>query len=1057
MKHMKKLLVFFIAIGLLASCEEEETSYALQEVSAPTNVKAIFDISQDDTGTVTVTPTAVGATSYQIYFGDVENETPAASAPGETLSHVYAEGEYTLRIVAVGLTGLTSELSRIVTISFSAPTELTASIEITPTNPFEITVTPSATNVTVYDIYFGDVENEEPTTIMAGEVAKHSYAEAGEYTVRIVARGAGAATTEITETVTINGAAEPITLPITFDDATVNYAFVTFNGASYEVVDNPDLTGVNTVASKVGAITNSGAAYEGGSFTLGTPVDFSGTNKTITMKFWSNVAVPLLLKFEGGVNGERQNEVSANHGGTGWEDISFDFATNATKSYIDGGQGVGEAFVPTGQYATIVLFVDGPGNTAGTFYIDDVAQDAGASNPLALPMSFDDSTVDYTFGTFNGANYDVIANPSLTGANTVASKVGAITNSGAAYEGGAFTLGTPVDFADSDKTITLKLWSDASLPILLKFEGGVNGERQNEVVVTHGGTGWENLSFDFATNATKSYIDGSQGVGEAFVPTGQYATLVIFVDGPGTTAGTFYIDDIAKGGVTGGAIDPTNGPTMPSRDQANVLSIFSDVYSDPAGVNYRPDWGQTTAYEEVDLAGDKVIKYSDINYEGIDFGGAVDVTTYDSFHIDIWSNDYTEVPFFMISSGSGEKSVLVNVVPNQWNSIEIPLVDFTSQGLTINDIIQFKLDVQPDNGGTIYLDNLYFYKDGGSTGGTGKSVFPVDFESPTGGAASLWNVFENVDNPELEIITNPDMSGANTSSTVAKFTARVGGATYAGTETPLETPFTLDASNSTVKIRVWKSFISDVGIKFANGAGGSTGEIKVPNTKTNEWEELSFDFSGVIGDPNNSAIEYLVVFPDFDARTQDNVAYFDNITLNASGSGGGTGGAAPTAAAPTPTVASANVISMFSDAYTDVSVDTWRTDWSSATLEDVMIAGNATKKYGALDFVGIETTTTTIDAAAMTHFHTDVWSSDFTSFSIKLVDFGANGVYDGGGDDVEHQINIDAPATGEWVSLDIPLADFTGLTTKGHIAQLIYVGAPTGGNTVYVDNVYFHN
>ena len=93
----------------------------------------------------------------------------------------------------------------------------------------------------------------------------------------------------------------------------------------------------------------------------------------------------------------------------------------------------------------------------------------------------------------------------------------------------------------------------------------------------------------------------------------------------------------------------------------------------------------------------------------------------------------------------------------------------------------------------------------------------------------------------------------------------------------------------------------------------------------------------------------------------------------------------------------------------------------------------------------------------MTHFHTDVWSSDFTSFSIKLVDFGANGVYDGGGDDVEHQINIDAPATGEWVSLDIPLADFTGLTTKGHIAQLIYVGAPTGGNTVYVDNVYFHN
>jgi hypothetical protein len=51
---------------------------------------------------------------------------------------------------------------------------------------------------------------------------------------------------------------------------------------------------------------------------------------------------------------------------------------------------------------------------------------------------------------------------------------------------------------------------------------------------------------------------------------------------------------------------------------------------------------------------------------------------------------------------------------------------------------------------------------------------------------------------------------------------------------------------------------------------------------------------------------------------------------------------------------------------------------------------------------------------------------------------------------------ITAPAKGSWVSLDIPLSDFTGLTTRAHIAQLIYV-EPSGNNTVYVDNVYFHN
>jgi hypothetical protein len=28
----------------------------------------------------------------------------------------------------------------------------------------------------------------------------------------------------------------------------------------------------------------------------------------------------------------------------------------------------------------------------------------------------------------------------------------------------------------------------------------------------------------------------------------------------------------------------------------------------------------------------------------------------------------------------------------------------------------------------------------------------------------------------------------------------------------------------------------------------------------------------------------------------------------------------------------------------------------------------------------------------MTHFHTDIWSSDLTEFKVKLVDFGANSV-----------------------------------------------------------------
>ncbi len=60
---------------------------------------------------------------------------------------------------------------------------------------------------------------------------------------------------------------------------------------------------------------------------------------------------------------------------------------------------------------------------------------------------------------------------------------------------------------------------------------------------------------------------------------------------------------------------------------------------------------------------------------------------------------------------------------------------------------------------------------------------------------------------------------------------------------------------------------------------------------------------------------------------------------------------------------------MFSDAYTDVPVDTWLTVWSQGNLEDVLIDGNPTKKYTNVNYVGIETVgPNLIDATAMTIF-----------------------------------------------------------------------------------------
>lgn len=192
----------------------------------------------------------------------------------------------------------------------------------------------------------------------------------------------------------------------------------------------------------------------------------------------------------------------------------------------------------------------------------------------------------------------------------------------------------------------------------------------------------------------------------------------------------------------------------------------------------------------------------------------------------------------------------------------------------------------------------------------------------------------------------------------------------------------------------------------------------------------------------------------FEGGNQNDNFYVDNIYFYSDDSGSTP--TEPTTAAPTPTLDASNVISLFSDVYSDVAVDTWRTDWSAADLEEVSVGGNATKKYSNLSFVGVETVANTIDASEMTHIHLDIWTPNASAFGVKLVDFGADGAYDGG-DDVEHQIDFTSIAQGEWISYDIPLSDFTGLTTKGHLAQYIFVAQPSGNATVYIDNIYFHN
>jgi hypothetical protein len=176
-------------------------------------------------------------------------------------------------------------------------------------------------------------------------------------------------------------------------------------------------------------------------------------------------------------------------------------------------------------------------------------------------------------------------------------------------------------------------------------------------------------------------------------------------------------------------------------------------------------------------------------------------------------------------------------------------------------------------------------------------------------------------------------------------------------------------------------------------------------------------------------------------------------------------GLAPLAGPAVPTPLQADVISLYSDHYTAHPVDKLAADWSNGCTgapctrwSELSLGGDHVMRYGELAFTAIEALgPNLVDATAMTHVHVDFWTHDSTYFKLKLVDFGANAVF-GGGDDKEHELTFNAsssPAlvTGQWVSLDIPLASFTGLTTRAHLAQVVFSASNA---TVFVDNVYFH-
>jgi hypothetical protein len=187
--------------------------------------------------------------------------------------------------------------------------------------------------------------------------------------------------------------------------------------------------------------------------------------------------------------------------------------------------------------------------------------------------------------------------------------------------------------------------------------------------------------------------------------------------------------------------------------------------------------------------------------------------------------------------------------------------------------------------------------------------------------------------------------------------------------------------------------------------------------------------------------------------TLDTIHAKGSLTLNSAGA---------FVHAPTPTKDAANVISVFSDTYTNINVDYYNGYWApyqTTQSADFTVTGDHVLNYTSFNFVGIQVTSPTVSIASKAFLHMDVYIPGSSlpggaSFQVQVLDFGTNGV-PGGGDDVSGSVTYTAPTlvAGNWVSLDIPFSSLTGLTTKGHFGQIIFAG--NNISNFFADNIYF--
>ncbi len=636
------------------------------------------------------------------------------------------------------------------------------------------------------------------------------------------------------------GPCKNVTLdPNMIDDFECNRNATYVNGwDSLSVVDNPDPNVINN-SSHVGRYGDP-STEQWAALLLDNqnPIDLTTLNQ-LNIKIWSPRVVPILFKLEGGASPAKEIFVDAQSAGE-WNEYTVDFSGEALSSHRK----------------IAIFFNAGQDPEAGDVYlIDDINWaekqnvvledfEGGAQLPWA-PL--DDQML--LHGVF-----DVIANPDPSGVNT-SGEVGEYTKGTSAFSTVAAVAPGVIDISTRPQ-YNLDVWASEPGTIIFQLESVTQGNKEVTRDITTGAA-WETISFNFTDY--QSITDWA-------------SMRLIFNPGVAEEGAVFYFDNLTQSEST---VDPCEGVVA----IGNIIDDFEcqrnnevTVQAEFITVDANPMVTTTNSSTYVGLYQNQPASpWAAFCY---DFPDGIDLSAFNQLSIQVLADE--AVPVLMKLEGGTSPAVemwTAVTTPGEWETLT---ADFSNQvGEDYRRVCIFmNAGVETTTVDEYYIDNLLFAH-------APYTSCIINFDDAAF-ISDVWSYFPNDDSGDFALIDNPDPSGINLSAKVGQATEKAdSGQPWQGMYTNLAAPIHFGA-DKIIRMKIWSPQVASVTMKVEGpltpGAPGS-GDLTVPNTKMNEWEELSFDFSQTPITDDGEYTRITLIWDIDNIPAEDVIYYFDDVQL----------------------------------------------------------------------------------------------------------------------------------------------------------------------------------